>query len=71
MQSVSSRNWTHVAVSISYDDNHYTTGNIQSELTRKKIQKYLVVLIIFNFKTTFTYLLHVRLKLKIVFHLLL
>ena len=26
MQSVSSRNRTHVAVSISYDDNHYTTG---------------------------------------------
>ena len=26
MQSVSSRIWTCVAVSISYDDNHYTTG---------------------------------------------
>ena len=26
MPSVSSRIWTHVAVSISYDDNHYTTG---------------------------------------------
>ena len=26
MQSVLSRIWTHVAVSISYDDNHYTTG---------------------------------------------
>ena len=26
MQSVSSRIWTHVAVSIFYDDNHYTTG---------------------------------------------
>ena len=26
MQSVLSRNWTCVAVSISYDDNHYTTG---------------------------------------------
>ena len=25
MKSVSSRIWTHVAVSISYDDNHYTT----------------------------------------------
>ena len=25
MQSVSSRIWTRVAVSISYDDNHYTT----------------------------------------------
>ena len=26
MQSVSSRIWTRVAVSISYDHNHYTTG---------------------------------------------
>ena len=26
MQSVSSRIWTRVAVCISYDDNHYTTG---------------------------------------------
>ena len=27
MQSVSSRIWTRDAVSISYDDNHYTTGS--------------------------------------------
>ena len=26
MQSVSSRIWTRIAVSISYNDNHYTTG---------------------------------------------
>ena len=26
MQSILSRIWTRVAVSISYDDNHYTTG---------------------------------------------
>ena len=26
MQSVSSRIWTQVVVSISYDDNHYTSG---------------------------------------------
>ena len=26
MQSVSSRIWTRLTVSISYDDNHYTTG---------------------------------------------
>ena len=26
MQSVSSKIWTRVAVSISYDNNHYTTG---------------------------------------------
>ena len=27
MQSVSSKIWTRVAVSISYDDNHYTTDS--------------------------------------------
>ena len=32
MQSVSSRIWTRVAVSISYDDNHYTTGTSSYEL---------------------------------------
>ena len=32
MQSVSSRIWTRVAVSISYDDNHYTTGTSQRGL---------------------------------------
>ena len=31
MQSVSSRFWTRVAVSISYDDNHYTTGTSSAE----------------------------------------
>ena len=35
MQSVSSRIWTRVAVSISYDDNHYTTGTFVSYLTTK------------------------------------
>ena len=29
MQSVLSRIWTRVAVSISYDDNHYTMGTSQ------------------------------------------
>ena len=32
MQSVSSRIWTRVAVSISYDDNDYTTGTFKSYL---------------------------------------
>ena len=30
MQSFSSRIWTRVAVSISYDDNHYTTGMVKA-----------------------------------------
>ena len=32
MQSVSSRIWTRVAVSISYDDNDYTTGTSISKM---------------------------------------
>ena len=28
MQSISSKIWTRVAMSISYDDNHYTTGTL-------------------------------------------
>ena len=31
MQSVSSKIWTRVAVSISYDDNDYTTGTSKSK----------------------------------------
>ena len=31
MQSVSSRIWTRVAVFISYDDNHYTTGTSNAD----------------------------------------
>ena len=38
MQSVSSRIWTRVAVSISYNDNHYTTGT--SRGTRSCISKH-------------------------------
>ena len=38
MQSVSSRIWTRVAVSISYDDNHYTTGTISSDGSHCYIQ---------------------------------
>ena len=36
MQSVSSRIWTRVAVSISYDDNHYTTGTSEMILAKLK-----------------------------------
>ena len=32
MQSASSRVWTRIAVSISYDDNHYTTGTSYKEV---------------------------------------
>ena len=35
MQSVSSRIWTRVAVSISYDDNHYITGTSRKNITER------------------------------------
>ena len=34
MQSVTSRIWTLVTVSISYDDNNYTTGGSDEKLRR-------------------------------------
>ena len=37
MQSVVSRIWTHVTVSISYDDNHYTTGTFYVYLNMCKL----------------------------------
>ena len=37
MQSVSSRIWTRVAVSISYDDNHYTTDNDHNDKNKKNL----------------------------------
>ena len=42
MQSVSSRIWTRVAVSISYDDNHYTTGTYadSAAMTNIKIESF-------------------------------
>ena len=36
MQSVSSKIWTHVAVSNSCDDNHYTTGTFSGYSTSTK-----------------------------------
>ena len=36
MKSFSAKIWTCVAVSISYDDNHYTTGTSQSTNTLGK-----------------------------------
>ena len=39
MQSASSRIRTRVAVSISYDDNHYTTGTSKPLLPELNVQK--------------------------------
>ena len=36
MQSVTSRIWTRVAMSISYDDNHYTTGSNVNVMSNKE-----------------------------------
>ena len=38
MQSISSRIWTRVAVSISYDNNHYTTGTTRYKVIRLYLQ---------------------------------
>ena len=46
MQSASSRIWTRVAVSISYDDNHYTTGT-SNELPKPKAMSWIVPLLVF------------------------
>ena len=49
MQSVLSRIWTHVTMSISYDDNHYTTGtSLSSQLSVKY-----VVSLLFFYKANF------------------
>ena len=41
MQSVSSWIWTRVAVSISYDDNHYTTSLCHILLIEVGLNKYM------------------------------
>ena len=45
MQSVSSRTWTRVAVSISYDDKHYTTGTSRFYIYIKYMIRKLILLI--------------------------
>ena len=40
MKSVSSRIWTRVVVSISYDDNHYTAGNSMNNLPHDEFAGY-------------------------------
>ena len=58
MQSVSARIWTRVAVSISYDDNHYTTDTslyttgtfLNAVLNKNKNDSEKLV---FNFTTNF------------------
>ena len=52
MQSVRSRIWSRVAVSISYDDNHYTTGTSR---TIQFIQTVLIQLIQLSISTDFIY----------------
>ena len=39
MQPASSSIWTRVAVSISYDDNHYTTGTSKVDDTQQNVFK--------------------------------
>ena len=60
MQSVSSRIWTRVAVSISYDDNYYTTGT--------SMYVYIVLYVLYGNATLSTELLLV-LYLTLIFYL--
>ena len=48
MQSVSSRIWIRVAMSISYDDNHYTTGSYTHTHTHARIYIYIYIYIYMN-----------------------
>ena len=48
MQSVSSRIWTRVAVSISYDDNHYTTGTSYISVTHPFLEVGFVDFVLFS-----------------------
>ena len=48
MQSVSSRIWTRVAVSISYDDNHYTTGTSLASTDGYEPLDCLLFIVIYN-----------------------
>ena len=43
MQSASSRIWTCVAVSISYDDNHYTTSTSKNQTTHNDKKSLLII----------------------------
>ena len=66
MQSVSSRNWTRVAVFISYDDNDYTTGTsiFETDLRWSALKWYLeqgaYILKYFQAESTDTILIQVR-----------
>ena len=43
MQSVSSRIWTRIVVSISYDDNHYPTGTSRFFIIVHLVQPYSII----------------------------
>ena len=45
-QSASSRIWTCVVVSISYNDNHYTTGTSRPYNKRQKKREIIIIIII-------------------------
>ena len=53
MRSVLSRIWTRVAVSISYDDNHYTTGNSSIHPKREQNETENLAMVLIDFKTAY------------------
>ena len=54
MQSVSFRIWTRVAVSISYDDNHYTMGTSNFSIIILPVFFKILKFLLENMKTKFT-----------------
>ena len=50
MQSVSSKIWTRVAVSISFDDSHYTTGSSKATMLRLDITLSCILLVVYSFR---------------------
>ena len=61
MQSVSSKIWTRVAVSISYDDNHYTTGTSKTGWYAVKVKQSIINYVPIH------YLLSVNVKQALIF----
>ena len=55
MQSVLSRIWTRVTVSISYEDNHYTTYYIQVDPYRAVVWTTIIIIIIISFYRSFNW----------------
>ena len=57
MQSVSSRNWTRVAVSISYDDNHdsTSTSEVNKRFVPEQRSRLCICIVLFAYEYVWVY----------------